>query len=72
VVSKRARSLNSTLPKEAYTISSSFFLGLFGQSVVRAGSRDAFLKRFEFDAPDFMRGVIDSYIGRALQQRNLF
>lgn len=60
------------VPDETYTISSSFFLGLLGPSVVRAGSKDAFYKRFKFRSPDFLKSVIDEYVGRALQSRGLF
>lgn len=60
------------VPDETYTISSSFFLGLLGPSVVRAGSKDAFYKRYKFRSPDFLKSVIDEYVGRALQSRELF
>lgn len=60
------------VPDETYTISSSFFLGLLGPSVVRAGSKDAFYKRFKFRSPDFLKSVIDEYVSRALQSRELF
>ncbi len=60
------------IPKSTYTISSSFFLGLFGPSVVRAGTKEAFYSRFHFDSPEFLREVMDGYVLRALQSRNLF
>lgn len=60
------------IPKSTYTISSSFFLGLFGPSVVRAGTKEAFYRRFHFDSPEFLREVMDGYVLRALQSRNLF
>lgn len=60
------------IPESTYTISSSFFLGLFGPSVVRAGSRDAFYRRYHFKSPSFLKEVMDSYVARALQSRNLF
>jgi hypothetical protein len=60
------------IPDNAYTISSSFFLGLFGPSVVGAGSKEAFLRRYHFKAPDFLNEVMDTYVSRALQNRNLF
>lgn len=61
-----------TIPEDTYTISSSFFLGLFGPSIVNAGSKEAFYARYHFAAPDFLREVIDGYVSRALQSRNLF
>ena len=60
------------IPDNTYTVSSSFFLGLFGPSVLRAGSKEAFLKRFHFHNPQFLKSEIDAYIARALQGRNLF
>lgn len=60
------------VPTETYTVSSSFFLGLFGPSVVKAGSKEAFYKRYEFQAPGFLKEVMDGYVARALQTRNLF
>lgn len=60
------------IPEGTYTISSSFFLGLFGPSVIRAGSKDAFYKRYHFNSPAFLKDVMDGYVARALQTRNLF
>lgn len=60
------------IPDSTYSISSSFFLGMFGPSVVRAGNKQSFYDRFEFIADDFLKGVIDGHVVRALQDRNLF
>lgn len=60
------------IPEDAYTISSSFFLGMFGPSIVRAGSKDRFYSRYKFQSPVFLREVMDGYVARALQKRNLF
>ena len=60
------------IPDTTYTISSSFFLGLFGPSVVKAGSREAFYQRYHFTSPPFLREAMDQYVSRALQTRNLF
>jgi hypothetical protein len=60
------------IPEGTYTISSSFFLGLFGPSVVSAGSKDLFYSRYLFKSPAFLKEVIDGYVSRALQTRNLF
>jgi hypothetical protein len=61
-----------SIPDEAYTISSSFFLGMFGPSVVRAGSKENFYAHYNFKLPQFLQEVIDGYVARALQDRNLF
>lgn len=60
------------IPKNVYTISSSFFLGMFGPSVVHAGSKDKFYERYHFESPEFLREAMDGYVARALQRRNLF
>ena len=36
------------IPEDTYSINTSFFLGLFGRSVRRLGSRDAFFGRYSF------------------------
>jgi hypothetical protein len=60
------------VPEGTYSISSSFFLGLLGPSVVKAGSKDAFYTQYKFKTPEFLRDVIDEYVSRALQTRQLF
>lgn len=60
------------IPSSTYSISSSFFLGLFGPSVVRAGNRDSFYKKYKFQSSEFLHGIVDKYVERALQERNLF
>jgi hypothetical protein len=69
---KEVDSVEVLVPDETYTISSSFFLGLLGPSVVQAGSKAAFYKRYTFRTPDFLKSVIDEYVARALQSRELF
>lgn len=64
--------VNVRIPETTYTISSSFFLGLFGPSVIKAGSKEAFYRRYHFESPSFLSEVMDSYVSRALQTRNLF
>ncbi|MEJ1162483.1 hypothetical protein V9K97_02220 [Variovorax sp. CCNWLW186] len=60
------------IPEGTYTVTSSFFLGLLGPSVIRCGSKGAFFHRFHFQAPDFLKPEVEGYVARALQQRNLF
>lgn len=64
--------VNVLIPDNTYTVTSSFFLGLFGPSVVKAGSKNAFFQRFHFNAPSFLESEMEGYVARALQQRNLF
>jgi hypothetical protein len=60
------------IPSTTYSISSSFFLGLFGPSVVAYGSADAFYGSYKFEASEFISGIVHEYVLRALQHRNLF
>src|SRR3982751_5854061 len=57
------------IPDTTYTVSSSFFLGLFGPSVVKAGSVEKFKRKFHFRAPMVLESVLDAYAAKALQGR---
>ncbi|MGE3349487.1 MAG: hypothetical protein AB7I35_18820 [Ramlibacter sp.] len=61
-----------SIPENTYTVTSSFFLGLFGPSVLKAGSKDEFYRQYRFKVPAFLRPDVDGYVARALQGRNLF
>lgn len=61
-----------TIPDTTYSISSSFFLGLFGPSVVRFRTEEAFYRKYAFHANDFLKSIIDGHVHRALQEKNLF
>ena len=56
------------IPETTYSVTSSFFLGLFGESVRRAGSREAFLRRYDIQAPEVFGETFDTCISRALQK----
>lgn len=71
-VDESGATVEISIPENTYTVSSSFFLGLFGPSVVRAGSKDEFYKQYHFKIPAFLKPDVDGYIARALQGRNLF
>jgi hypothetical protein len=60
------------IPGTTYTVSSSFFLGLFGPSVRKCGTVDKFEKKFTFRGPEFLKPVLHSHASLALQNRNLF
>lgn len=68
----RHESVAVIIPSTTYSISSSFFLGLFGPSVVSYGSAEKFYEAYKFEATDFISGIVHEYVLRALQQRNLF
>jgi hypothetical protein len=57
------------VPENTYSITSSFFLGLFGRSIVYFGSKDLFLKKYEFIANELLLNSIDKYINIALLER---
>lgn len=61
-----------TIPDDTYSMTSSFFLGLFGPSVVRAGSSEAFFRKFHFDAKPVLRTAFAGYVESALQAKRLF
>lgn len=65
-------SVEVKIPDTTYSVSSSFILGLFGKSVVKAGSKQAFYKKYHFQANDLFRGVVDNCVTRALQDKTLF
>ena len=56
------------IPDDTYSLNSSFFLGLFGPSVVFFKSPDAFLKKYSFNAPDLIVEEIEKGIDRALAE----
>lgn len=64
--------VNVMVPDDTYTVTSSFFLGMFGPSIVRAGSRANFYKKFHINAKNPISQRIDSFVDRALQQKALF
>jgi hypothetical protein len=68
-IDEEQQSVEVSVPSDTYTITSSFFLGLFGPSVVSAGSKDAFYARYHFQLPPFLKEIVDVYIARALQKR---
>lgn len=60
------------VPATTYSVTSSFFLGLFGPSVLAAGSRDAFFSKFRFSANPVLMDAFFDYASRALQTKTLF
>jgi hypothetical protein len=57
------------VPDNAFSLNSSFFLGVFGKSIRAAGSREKFLAKFKFKYPPHIEEYIDSGIERALLDR---
>lgn len=67
-----AEPIDVRIPESTYTMSSSFFLGMFGPSIIKLGSKDAFYEHYKFHLPGYLKEAVDSYVARALQTRNLF
>lgn len=59
------------IPEGTYSVTSSFFLGLFGKSVRHAGSREEFLNRYRFHAPVIFQQSIDLFVLRALREQTV-
>lgn len=59
-------SIEVIFPDNARTLASSFFLGMFGDSVREAGCKEAFLKRFKFKANEQIMKEIEVGISEAL------
>jgi hypothetical protein len=57
-------------PETTKTISSSFFLGMFGKSIIAAGDKDEFYRRFRFSAKKHIQKQIDKSVDRALVSMN--
>lgn len=60
------------VPDSTYSVTSSFFLGLFGPSIVRAGTPEKFYEKYEFHAASSIKKRLDAFVARALQSKALF
>ncbi len=61
-----------SIPGTVKIITSSFFLGLFGPSILKLGSKTAFKDKYQIDASDAIATDADQYIDLALQRKALF
>ena len=57
------------IPENTYSVNSSFFLGMFGPSLERFGSRDDFMRHYHFEAPPHIAASLGAVIDRALSSR---
>lgn len=69
VLDKSTGKVAVNVPEDTLTVTSSFFLGMFGPSVIRSGSREAFENKFNFKIPTFLKGDFDEYIAYALLKK---
>ncbi|MDC8854236.1 hypothetical protein [Shewanella algae] len=58
--------INIKFPSNAKTLTSSFFLGMFGKSVREAGSKKVFFERFTFNAPKKILAEVNLGVEEAL------
>jgi hypothetical protein len=56
------------IPEETYTVSNSYFLGLFGPSVRSLGGREGFLEHYHFSGPERVLGKLDDWIEDAMRR----
>lgn len=56
------------IPDDVYTVTSSYFLGLFGKSIRDLGL-ESFQRVFKFTAPAFLKDRIDEWSIRAVRER---
>jgi hypothetical protein len=57
------------VPEDIYSVTASFFQGMFAESVRRAGARDVFLARYAFDAAPVVLRQIERGIEASLMKR---
>ncbi|MGR6430451.1 hypothetical protein ACU5AY_05975 [Rhizobium sp. PAMB 3174] len=57
------------VPRFVYTITPSFFQGMFAESVKRLGDRDKFLAHYSFDAEPVVLQQVESGIRSSLMER---
>ncbi len=50
-----------SFPGTAYTVSRTFFEGMFGEAIRQHNSKEKFFEQFEFKVPDFLKPVLDEY-----------
>lgn len=58
-------------PDEVELISSSFFLGMFGKSILQYASKNKFREKYKFVGSEKALKNFDTYIDFALQNKNL-
>lgn len=58
------------IPDNAYAVTSSFFLGLFGESIRSLGGRNQFRAKYNIKAPERFNEKIEFYIERAIREKS--
>lgn len=57
------------IPDSTYSVNSSFFLGLFGPSLERFGTREEFMRHYKIEAPSHIAASLVTVIDRTLAGR---
>ena len=68
---KSAERVIISVPRDIYSLNTSFFLGLFGESV-RALGKDGFREKYQFDCDDIHWETIADGIERAVKEATIF
>lgn len=71
-IDSKGEQVHVVVPTNIYSVNSSFFLGLFGPSIVLSGSRQAFFERYHFSASEELLKRFEGYVSRALQEKSIF
>lgn len=71
-IDKEGGLVEVVIPDNIYSVNSSFFLGLFGKSIVTAGSRESFFGRYHFSSSKELKERFEGFVSRALQEKGLF
>jgi hypothetical protein len=58
--------VNVVFPESSKSLSSSFFLAMFGKSIITLGSQEAFIDKYKFTAKPQILQQIEQSINRAL------
>lgn len=59
------------IPPSTYSVNSSFFLGMFGESIVRLGSSEKFFQHYRIEAPPSIGAEIQSIVQRAITEQGI-
>lgn len=71
ILDKSGSPVDVEVPANTYSINSSYFLGLFGESVVAFGSKEAFFEHYRFHASPVLMESIDRHAERALREQGV-
>jgi hypothetical protein len=67
----RGSQVTVRIPNETYSVNSSFFLGLFGDSFKRFGTKETFMAHYNFVAPPHVMNTLTSVLDTAFKSRGV-